>query len=80
MWLNFAKLQGQLMNKEKDNSLLRYAGLGFQFLVAIGISVWGGLQLDKWLKLKTPLAVWILPLLIIFVVIFKIIKDTSQKK
>ena len=68
------------MNKEKDNSLLRYAGLGFQFLVAIGLSVWGGLQLDRWLKLKTPLAVWILPLLIIFVVIFKIIKDTSQKK
>ena len=80
MWLNFAKLQGLLMNKEKDNSLLRYAGLGLQFLVAIGLSVWGGLQLDKWLKLKTPLAVWILPLLIIFVVIFKIIKDTSQKK
>ena len=68
------------MNKEKDNSLLRYAGLGFQFLAAIGLSVWGGLELDKWLKLKTPLAVWILPLLIIFVVIFKIIKDTSQKK
>ncbi len=51
-----------------------------QFLVAIGIAVFGGMQLDKWMKLKTPLAVWVLPLLVITAVIVKIIKDTARKK
>lgn len=68
------------MNKKNDNILLKYAGLGFQFLVAIGLGVFAGLQIDTWLKFKTPLGVWILPLVIIFGVMYKIIKETSQKK
>jgi uncharacterized membrane protein YedE/YeeE len=70
------------MNKDNKNNnfLLRYAGLGFQFLLAIGIAVFAGMKIDQWLSLKMPLAVWVLPLLIIFGVIFRIIKDTSQKK
>lgn len=51
-----------------------------QFLVAIAIAVWGGMQIDKWLQLSTPLAVWLLPLLIITGIIIRIIKDTSTKK
>lgn len=51
-----------------------------QFLVAIAIAVYGGMQIDKWLKFETPLAVWLLPLLIITGIIIKIIKDTSTKK
>jgi len=51
-----------------------------QFLVAIAIGVYGGMKTDEWLKFKTPLAVWLLPLLIITGVIIKIIKDTSTKK
>ncbi len=68
------------MIKRNDNNLMKYAGLGFQFLVAIGVGVFLGLQIDKWLNFKTPLAVWILPLIIIFGVMYKIIKETSQKK
>ncbi len=51
-----------------------------QFLVAIAISVFGGMKIDEWLKLKMPLLVWLLPLLVISATIFKIIKDTSTKK
>ena len=68
------------MNKEPNNLLWKYAGLATQFLIAIGIAVFGGLKLDKWLKLKTPLAVWVLPLLAITAIIIKIVKDTSPKK
>ena len=72
------------MEKEKRNSnnrlLLRYAGLGTQLLVAIGLGVYGGLKLDEYLAFKTPLFVWLLPLLIIAVTIYKIVKDTSSKK
>lgn len=51
-----------------------------QFLVAIGAGVFIGLKTDSWLKLKTPLLVWILPLLIITGVIIKIIRDTGKRK
>lgn len=68
------------MSKNDHRFLLKYAGMATQFLVAIAIAVWGGIQIDKWLGFKTPLAVWLLPLLIITGIIIKIIKDTSTKK
>jgi len=68
------------MNKPNDNLLWKYAGLATQFLVAIGLAVFAGLKLDAWLKIKMPLAVWVLPLLVIVGVIIKIVKDTAQKK
>lgn len=68
------------MNKRNDNLLWKYAGLATQFMIAIGIAVYAGLKTDKWLKIKMPLAVWVLPLLVITAVIVKVIKDTAQKK
>lgn len=68
------------MNNNSNNQLLKYAGLATQFLVGIGLAVFLGLRFDKWLKFELPLAVWILPLLLIVGVITKIIKDTTQKK
>ena len=67
------------MNKN-NNFLWKYASMATQFVVAIAIAVYGGLQLDKWLPFGMPLAVWLLPLLIITGIIIKIIKDTSTKK
>ena len=69
------------MNNKPDNKLLwKYAGLATQFLIGIGLFVFIGMKIDKWLKLKMPLAVWVLPLLLIVAIIIKIIKDTAQKK
>lgn len=68
------------MSKPDNNLLWKYAGLATQFMLAIGIAVYAGLRADKWLKIKMPLAVWVLPLLVIIAVIYKIIKDTAQKK
>lgn len=64
----------------KDHFLWKYTGMAMQFLLAIAIGVYAGLQLYKWLGLKSPLAVWVMPLCIIIGVIFKILKDTSVKK
>ena len=65
----------------EDNKFLwKYAGMATQFLVAIAIAVYGGMQLDKWIKPGMPLAVWLLPLLLITGIIIKIVKDTSTKK
>ena len=69
------------MNKQDNRNLLwKYAGLATQFLVGIGLCVFAGMKVDEWLKIKTPVAVWVLPLLLITAVIVKVVKDTSQKK
>jgi len=68
------------MNKPDNKLLWKYAGLATQFMVGIGIAVYAGLKIDTWLKIKTPVAVWVLPLLVIIAVIVKIVKDTAQKK
>jgi hypothetical protein len=66
--------------KKRNVNLFKYASMGTQFLVGIGIGVFIGLKADGWLKLKIPLLVWILPLLIIVGFTLKLIKDTSKKK
>lgn len=65
--------------KENDRLLTRYLGLATQIMVSLGLAVFFGLKLDKWLSFSTPLLVWILPLLVLSVMIWQIIKDTSKK-
>lgn len=59
--------------------MLRFAGLGGQILVSIGLAVFAGLKLDQWLHLPFPLLVWLLPLVVVSLMIYKLIKDTSKK-
>jgi len=59
--------------------LLRYAGLTFQFLVGIGLFTFFGIKIDAYFKWKTPVAVWVLPLVFILAIIIKIVVETSKK-
>lgn len=71
------------MPSQKNNNnrdLLRYAGLATQLFVAIGLAVFFGIKLDDWLNISFPVLVWVLPLLIIVSVIYKLIKETNTKK
>jgi hypothetical protein len=63
-----------------SNDLMRYAGLGAQILVSIGIAVFAGLKTDQWLGMPFPLLVWLLPLLVVSLMIYKLIKETSKKR
>ncbi len=64
-----------------DNSyLLRYAGMATQFLVAIGASVWLGQRADRWSGFRTPIFVWVLPLVVIAGLIIKAVRDTTPRK
>ena len=65
--------------KESNSELIRYAGMGMEFLAAIAIGIFAGIKLDEWLRISFPLLVWLLPLLIIISLTIKIIKDTSKK-
>jgi hypothetical protein len=67
--------------KKNDNRLLlKYAGLATQLFVAIGLAVYLGLKLDGWMALKNQIFVWVLPLIVIGAIIYRVIKDTSPKK
>ncbi|MEO6894066.1 MAG: hypothetical protein ABI136_03465 [Ginsengibacter sp.] len=65
--------------KETNSDLIKYAGMGMQFLAGIAIGIFIGIKADEWLNLSFPLLVWLLPLLIILSLTIKIIKDTSKK-
>ncbi len=69
------------MQKQNDpgKELLRYAGLGTQILVSLGVAVFIGYHADKWLSVHFPLLVWLLPLLVVSLIIYKLIKETSNK-
>jgi hypothetical protein len=65
-------------NKSKSD-LMRYAGLGMQLFVSLGLAVFAGYKLDKWLAVRFPIFVWVLPLIVLFLLIYKLIKETSKK-
>lgn len=69
------------MQKQTNNSaeLVRYAGLGGQLLVSLGLAVFAGYKGDKWIKISFPLLVWLLPLVVLALIIYKLVKDTSKK-
>jgi len=64
--------------KEPENNgvsnYARYTGLGFQMVVIILITVWGGTKLDKLFLLETPVFTIILSLLGVAVAIYTAIK------
>jgi hypothetical protein len=67
--------------KQNNNSdLMLYAGMGSQILVSLGLGVFAVYHADKLLKLRLPLLVWLLPFLILCLMIYKLIRETSKKK
>ena len=74
------KSKQQQQKSTPTSDLMRYAGLGSQILVSLGLAVFAGYKIDKWLKIPLPLLVWLLPLVVLIGMIYKLIKDTSGKK
>ena len=58
---------------------MRYAGLATQMFAGLGIAVLIGLKADKWLKLSFPLLLWLLPLLVLAAIIYKLVKETGRR-
>ena len=68
----------QKPNNSRD--VLRFAGLGAQIFVSLGIAVLVGYKADDWLGSPIPLLVWVLPLAVLCMMIYKLIKETSKNK
>jgi hypothetical protein len=58
---------------------MRYAGLGAQILVSLGVAVFAGYHADRWVGTPFPIFVWVLPLLVVSLMIYQLIKETSKK-
>jgi hypothetical protein len=68
--------------KRSGNSgeLMRYAGLATQIFVSLGVSVFAGYKADGWLKTPFPLLVWLVPLVVLTMMIYGLIKETSKRQ
>ena len=71
--------QQQQQKSTPTSDVMRYAGLGTQILVSLGIAVFVGYKVDRWLKIPLPLLVWLLPLVVLIGIIYKLVKETSGK-
>jgi branched-subunit amino acid permease len=58
---------------------MRYAGLGAQFFVSLGLAVFAGYKIDKWIHISIPLLVWLFPFIVLCVMIYNLIKETSKR-
>lgn len=64
--------------KGNKGLLWQYIGLTTQLIISLGLTIYAGYYVDDWLNIQFPLAVWILPLLVIIGMIIKVIRDTSK--
>jgi len=58
---------------------MRYASMGTQMLVIIGLGVFGGYYLDKYFGLKIPIFTLVLSLLSVAAAIYLSVKDFLKK-
>ena len=73
-------MESKQRSNKSYSDLLRYASMGTQIFVALGLAVFVGLKIDKWLKISAPLLVLVLPVVVLVGIIYKIVRETSKQK
>ena len=64
---------------DSNNSYMRYASMGTQMLVIIGLGVFGGYYIDKYFAFKIPVFTLCLSLLSVAAAIYLSVKDFLKK-
>jgi hypothetical protein len=64
----------------KVNNYVKYSGMVFQLAIVIGLGVWGGRALDRYLELKFPAFTLIFLFLAIFGGMYWTLKDLVGNK
>ena len=67
-------------NQPDSASYMRYAAMGTQMLVIMGLGVFGGYYLDKYFEFKIPVFTLLLSLLSVAAALYLSIKDLIKKK
>jgi len=73
-------MSSQQQRNKSTSDLMRYAGLGMQIFASLGVAVFIGVKADKWIKLSFPVFAWVLPLVVLCMLIYKLIRETSKRK
>lgn len=58
---------------------MRYASLGTQIFVSLGLAVFAGYKIDHWLNISFPVLVLVLPLAVLCMIMYKLMRETSKK-
>lgn len=61
--------------KKSLDNYTRYSSIAFQMLIIILIGVFGGIELDKWLKFSFPVFTVILSILAVILSIYTVTKN-----
>jgi predicted MFS family arabinose efflux permease len=67
--------KNQPKDLKKLSSLAKYSTMAFQMGIIIGLGVFGGIKLDRWLHMRFPLFTILLSLISVAISIYYFIKD-----
>jgi hypothetical protein len=68
-------LKNQPKELKRLSPIAKYSGMAFQMLIIIGLGVFGGLKLDRWLHTRFPVFTVVLSFLAVVLAIYYFIKD-----
>ncbi len=60
--------------------LVRYASMGTQWIILLGLFTYIGHWIDKKTHSYIPIFIWLLPILCLFVLLLQIVRHTQSKK
>jgi F0F1-type ATP synthase assembly protein I len=66
--------------KKPFNDYARFSGIAVQFFVTILLGVWGGMAIDRYFALKTPVFTAILALLAVVGGVVSVILQVTKNK
>lgn len=61
-------------DKKQFDDFIRYSGLAFEMIAIMGIGVWIGVKIDRWMELSFPVATLILMILSVIGAIYHAIR------
>jgi len=65
--------------KKVESTAYALHGTRNSVFISIGVGLWLGSKVDDYFSIKTPVFIWVLPLLIVVSSLIKIIIDTNRK-
>jgi hypothetical protein len=68
-------LKNQPKEPKKLNDFAKYSTMAFQMVIIIGLGVFGGIKLDKWVHMQFPLFTVLLSILAVALALYYFIKD-----
>ncbi|MDV3310001.1 MAG: AtpZ/AtpI family protein [Cyclobacteriaceae bacterium] len=68
------------VRRRRQNTVIRYGGLGMQMLLTIGVAGWLGHKLDEYLSLEFPAFLLVFVMLALGGTLYKLYRAVKQEK